>query len=169
MTDSRLILVGAPAAGKTTVGRLLAERHGRSFIDTDEQLAQALGLSLPEAWASLPAARIAATETEICTALLELPGVVALGSRAVADPQLRTLLAARTVVWLRVSSVQLTRRLGMGSLGMATLAALRGQMDALLAEREPWYEEVATLTLDTDRRDAETVVELIEQVWEGTA
>ena len=57
----------------------------------------------------------------------------------------------------------------MGSLGMATLAALRGQMDALLAEREPWYEEVATLTLDTDRRDAETVVELIEQVWEGTA
>lgn len=169
MTGDQLILVGAPAAGKTTVGRLLAQRHELAFIDTDEQLAEALGLSLPEAWATRPEPELAALEAQVCTNLLELPGVIALGSRAVADPEVRALLRDRRVVWLRVSSTQLTRRLGMGSLGMAALTALRGQMDALLASREPWYEEVAGIALETDRLTPAGVADLIEQAWEGSS
>ena len=49
MTGGQLILVGAPGAGKTTVGRLVAERRHVPFTDTDELLAERLGLSLQEA------------------------------------------------------------------------------------------------------------------------
>lgn len=168
MNSGQLILVGAPAAGKTTVGRLAAEHLQVPFTDTDEILAQTLGLSLPEAWASLPHDQITGLETELCTAALGRPGIIALGSQAVADPRLRAVLAGRQVVWLRVSSTQLTRRLGMANLGMETLTAIRQQMDALLQQREPWYEEVATLQLDTDRLYATAVADLVEQAWEGT-
>lgn len=169
MTAGQLILVGPPGAGKTTVGRLLAERLGLPFTDTDELLAERLGLSLPEAWATLPEATIAGLETEVCGAALRRPGVIALGSRSVSDPGVRSRLVRRFVVWLRVSPTQLTRRLGMAGLGMETLTVLRQQMDALLKQREPWYEEVATARLDTDRLDVATVVDRVEQAWEGKA
>lgn len=169
MTGGQLILVGAPGAGKTTVGRLVAERRHTPFTDTDELLAERLGLSLPEAWASLPAQQIAEREVEVCTQALAAPGVIALGSQAVAQPQVRDALAGRTVLWLRVSATQLTRRLGMASLGMETLAVIRPGMDALLRQREPWYEGVATQGLDTDRRDVTAVADWVERAWEGNA
>lgn len=167
MTAAQLILIGAPAAGKSTVGRLVAERLQVPFTDTDELLALQLGLSLPEAWAALPEQRIMAAETAVCARVLTEPGVIALGSRAVAAPAIRAALADRNVVWLRVSAIQLTRRLGMATLGMQTLSAIRPQMDALLAERAPWYEEAATRWVDTDALSVAAVVDLIEQAWEG--
>ncbi|MCA0251760.1 MAG: shikimate kinase [Actinobacteria bacterium] len=169
MTAGQLILVGAPAAGKTTVGRLVAERAGLPFTDTDELLSEHLGMSLPEAWASLPEPELVTREVEVCQAAMARPGVIALGSRSPAEPRIRALLAGRRVLWLRVSSTQLTRRLGMASLGMETLAAVRARMDALLGQREPWYEEVATLRLDTDRLDVGAVADRVEQAWEGSA
>lgn len=167
MTSGRLALVGAPAAGKTTVGRLVADRLGAPFTDTDELLAERLGLSLPEAWANLPEQRIVEAEAEVCRTALQRPGVIALGSRAVAAAEVRAELAPLNVVWLRVSATQLTRRLGMASLGMAALAAIRSQMDALLIERAPWYEEVATSQVDTDRLTAEAAADLVELAWKG--
>ncbi|MGC3956225.1 MAG: shikimate kinase [Propionicimonas sp.] len=169
VTADQLILVGAPAAGKTTVGELVAQRRGLPFTDTDALLAAQLGLSLPEAWANLPEQQLTAAEAELCVAAVQRPGVIALGSRAVAEPAVRAALAGRPVGWLRVSSTQLTRRLGMASLGMETLAAIRAQLDALLAERSPWYEEVATFRLDTDRMEPAAVADLVEQAWEGKA
>ncbi len=167
MTAEQLILVGAPAAGKTTVGRLVAGRRRVPFTDTDEVLAARLGLSLPEASASLPEHRLIELETEVCQESLAGRGVIALGSRSVAEPRVRALLADRFVVWLRVSSTQLTRRLGMAGLGMETLSAIRAQLDVLLGQREPWYEEVATHTLATDRLDVDAVADRVGQLWEG--
>ncbi len=167
MSAAQLILVGAPASGKTSAGRLVAERLQVPFTDTDELLADALGLSLAEAWVSLPAQQILDVETALCTAALANPGIVALGSRAVAEPRLRALLGGRQVIWLQVSATRLTRRLGMTGLGMDALAAIRRQMDALLQQREPWYEEVATLRLDTDRLDIAAVADRVGQAWEG--
>ena len=167
MSAEQLILVGAPASGKTSVGRLVAERLGVPFTDTDELTEQRLGLSLPEAAASLPGEEVQEVEREVCRQALAVPGIVALGSRAVEDPALCAELKLRTVLWLRVSSTQLTRRLGMASLGMDTLSLLRQQVDALLREREPWYEEVATLRLDTDRLDLAATADRVEQAWEG--
>lgn len=169
MNPPQLVLVGAPAAGKTTLGRVVAERLGQQFTDTDDLVADALGLSLPEAWASLPGDAIAAAQAEACLTALERPGVIALGSAAVADAGVRAALAGRRVLWLQVSASQATRRLGMAALGMETLVAVRSRMDALLREREHWYEEVATQRLDTDRLDVAAAADRVEQAWEGSA
>lgn len=167
MSGRSLVLVGAPASGKTTVGEQIAQRAGLPFIDTDAVLAERLGLSLPEAWASLPAAEIAAADTQVCLAALALPGVVALGSASVADAEVRAALAGRTVVWLEVSVAQASRRLGMAALGMDTLVAVRSRLDALLRERQRWYEEVSTLRLDTDRVTVAGAAEAVERLWAG--
>lgn len=169
MTTGQLILVGAPAAGKTTVGALVAQRLQVPFTDTDERLVDALGLTLPEAWATLPAERITQTEIAVCQDVLDRPGIIALGSQAVGSAGIRTALAGRNVVWLRVSATQITRRSGMGSLGMETLTPLRRQLDALLQQREPWYEEVASVQLETDRLNPAMVADQVGQAWEGAA
>lgn len=169
MTGRQLVLVGAPAAGKTTVGRLVADRAGTGFTDTDTRLEVDLGLSLPEAWASLPTERIAAAETAACLAGLAEPGIVALGSAAVGQPAVRDALTGRHVLWLQVSAGQAGRRLGMAALGMETLIAVRSRLDALLREREPWYAAVATLRLDTDRLDVAGAADAVAQAWEGIA
>lgn len=170
VSPRRLVLVGAPASGKTSVGRLVAERLGSSFTDTDEVLAERLGLSLPEAWVSLPPERIAATDAETCrTVLATRDGVIALGSASVADPGVRAELAGRTVVWLRVSAAQASRRLGMAALGMDNLVALRRHLDGLLAERQRWYEEVATDRVDTDGLGVADAADRVCTAWGGGA
>ncbi|MDQ7991496.1 MAG: shikimate kinase [Propionicimonas sp.] len=167
MSGPDLVLVGAPAAGKSTVGARVAQRAGVGFTDTDVLLSERLGLSLPEAWASLPPTAIAAAEAEVCLAALTAPGVVALGSGAVADPGIRVALAGRTVLWLEVSVAHASRRLGLVALGMDALLAMRSRLDSLLRERERWYEEVSTLRLDTDRLTVADAVEGVERLWAG--
>ena len=169
VTGHQLVLVGPPAAGKSTLGRAVAGQVGAEFTDTDELLVTELGLSLPEAWASMPPERIAAAETAICLASLERPGLIALGSAAVARPEVRAALAGRPVVWLQVSAAQASRRLGMAALGMETLVAVRSRLAALLRERDPWYSEVATVRIDTDRLDVARAVDRVRQAWEDDA
>ncbi|MEA4943116.1 MAG: shikimate kinase [Propionicimonas sp.] len=167
MTLDRLVLVGAPAAGKTTVGRLVAERLGTGFADTDEQVAADLGLSLPEAYASLSEAELARAQTRASLPALRQPGVISLGSAAVEADQVRTALQGLPVVWLRVSVPQATRRLGMSALGMETLTVMRKQLDALLQAREHWYERVAAVQVDTDRLSVAEVADRVIEVWRG--
>jgi len=164
----RIVLVGGPGAGKTTVGTLLAEALVVSHQDSDQVLADALGLTLSEAYASLAAPVLREAEAAVCLALLHGDaGVISLGSAAIEDAGTRAALAGQRVVWLRVSSAAATRRLGLVGLGMHTLKAVRAKLDADLGRRAPWYEGVATLTIDTDKVAPETVVERIVSVERG--
>lgn len=163
------VLVGLPASGKSTVAALLGDRFGWPVIDTDLELAARLGGSLPEAWASQPAEVIEQTQAEVCAAALRTGAVVALGSAAVLDEQIRDALAGRTVIWLQVSVTQATRRLGMNQWGMAALQAVRAQFEVQAAERFVWYEAVANATVATDRLRADEVAEQVGQLVEGCA
>lgn len=167
MSPDRLVLVGAPAAGKTTVGRLVAERVGTGFTDTDELVVADLGLSLPEAYASLPEAEVAQAQVRVSLAALQRPGVVSLGSAAVEAEPVRAALSGLAVVWLRVSVAQATRRLGMSALGMETLTVMRKQLDALLRAREHWYERVATMQVETDRLGVQDTADRVVEAWKG--
>lgn len=150
------MLVGLPGSGKSSVAALLAQRWGRPLVDVDDLVEARLGQSAPEAFASGEEAYRAAEE-QVCLAVLNEPGVVALGSGAVDSAAVRAALAGLRVAWLRTSVTAATRRLGMNSLGMAALVAIRNRMDAMLAERAGWYAEVATIVVDTDRRNAADV------------
>lgn len=163
-----IVLVGGPGAGKTTVAELVAKALGTSHHDSDAVVADVLGLSLSEAYASLPTTELRAAEASACASLLTLDAsVISLGSAAVEDAGTRAALTGHQVVWLRVSSSPATRRLGLVGLGMDTLKAVRAKLDADLQTRRHWYEGVATMTIDTDRLAAEEVAKRIVAAERG--
>lgn len=123
-------------------------------------------MSLPEAYASLPGEQIAAAQTSASLAALQRPGVVSLGSAAVEQEPVRTALKGLDVVWLQVSVAQATRRLGMAALGMEVLTGMRKRLEGLLAEREHWYDEVATVRVDTDKLGVEATADRVAGLWE---
>lgn len=163
-----IVLVGGPGAGKTTVAGLVAEALAASLHDSDAVVEDVLGLSLSEAYASVPATELRETEASVCASLLALDAsVISLGSAAVEDAETRAALTGHQVVWLRVSSAAATRRLGLVGLGMDMLKAVRAKLDADLQTRRHWYEGVATMTIDTDRLAADEVARQIVAAERG--
>lgn len=156
MSRPNLVLVGIPGSGKSTVAALVATDRGLPLIDVDGLVEDALGAPAEEVFAT-GEVRYREVEEGVSLAALQLPGVVALGSGAVDSRAVREALAGSDVVWLRTSVTAATRRLGMNSLGMAALVAIRDRMDRMLAERAPCYAAVATSVVDTDRLTAEQV------------
>lgn len=156
----RAVLVGAPGAGKTTVGRLLAALLGVGFHDTDLAVEGEVGKTIPEIFFDdgedvFRGLEIAA----VSAALAEQAGVVSLGGGAVMRKRTREVLMASTspVVWLQVSMPAAAKRVGLARDRPVLALNPRAQLHALLAERAPLYEEVATISIDTDGKTPETV------------
>ena len=99
----------------------------------------------------------------VADALADHDGVLALGGGAVLDPMTRDLLDGRTVVFLRVGLADAVKRVGLGTSRPLLLGNVRGRIKALLDERTPIYESVATVTVDTDGRSPEDVAREIRE------
>ena len=157
-----IVLVGAPGAGKTTVGAELADLLGKSFVDVDARIEEVVGKPVAEIFADDGEARFRALEESATLELLETGEVVSLGGGAVMNPRIREALAGHDVIWLEVSIQQASRRIGLNVVPWP-LGNLRGRLIKLLRERTPVYEAVSTTRVDTDRRDpGEIAVELAE-------
>jgi shikimate kinase len=155
-----VILVGVPGAGKTTVGRLLAERLGVGFRDTDEDVAALEGKPVPEIFVDSGEAHFRALErAAVAAAVAEHDGVLALGGGAVLDEGTRALLRDEPTVWLQVGAAAGARRVGMDVPRPVLLGNVRGRLASLLAERGPLYAEVARVTVDTDGREPADVAD----------
>ena len=151
MTRPLVVLVGPMGAGKSTVGRLLAERLGTTFRDTDDDVEAVEGRSISDVFVDSGEEHFRAVErAAVATALVEHPGVLALGGGAVMAEETRTLLAGHRVVFLRVGLTDAAARVGLGAPRPLLLGNVRGTMKALLDERAPVYESVATAVVDTD-------------------
>ncbi|MER5431822.1 shikimate kinase [Streptomyces sp. NPDC002588] len=152
------VLVGLPGAGKSTVGRLMAELLRVGFRDTDEDIARAAGQSIAEIFAAHGEPRFRELErAAVRTALAEHDGVLALGGGAVLDPGTRELLAGGPVVHV---DAEVHEVLGRGDrlTGRPLLtgdAATR--LRELAARRAPLYREVAGATVPTLGRTATQV------------
>ena len=163
-TGPRVVLVGAMGAGKTTVGRLLAEAWGVTARDTDADIEAAEGRTVPDIFVEDGEAHFRALErVAVADALAGHDGVLALGGGAVLDPATREALAGHTVVFLRVGLGDAVKRVGLGSGRPLLLGNVRSRIKTLLDERTAIYESVATLTVDTDGRTPEDVAEDIEK------
>jgi shikimate kinase len=163
----RVVLVGPMGAGKTTVGRLLAERWGVGFRDTDRDVEERAGRSVADLFVEDGEPAFRALEREaVATALAGHDGVLALGGGAVMDPATREALAGHRVVFLRVGLADAAQRVGLGVSRPLLLGNVRGRMKQLLDERTPVYEAVAQWTVDTDGRTAAEVADEIADLME---
>ena len=156
-----IVLVGAPGAGKTTVGQALAERLGVGFADVDSVIVDRAGKPIAEIFADDGEEAFRALEEQVTAELLGAPGVLALGGGAVLSPRTRSALRGRRVVWLRVGLAAAVKRVGMDTARPLLLGNVRGRLLGLLKERAPLYAEVATQVIDTDELDPDTVAERI--------
>ena len=159
-----LVLVGAPASGKTTVGLAVAERLGVPFRDTDADVEQVAGATVSDIFVDRGEEHFRALEEEaVERALREHEGVLALGGGAVLSAATRERLVVHgrgggTVVWLEVDLPSAARRAGLSRDRPLLQLNPRAVLRTLLEARTPLYREVATVTVATGGRDPGDVV-----------
>ncbi len=164
----RIILIGYRATGKSTVGRLLAERLGLPFLDLDQYLVQKMGQSIKEVVAEKGWAYFRAREKE---ALLEMAGrgpiVLACGGGAVLhEEEFGFLKKGALVVWLSAQPETIAKRLSRDSSTKENRPSLTGkdvleEVREVLTSRLPLYQKFADLVIETDQQSPEEVVKTI--------
>jgi shikimate kinase len=156
----RVVLVGAMGAGKTTVAELLAARWGTAVRDTDRDVEASTGKSVSEIFVDDGEEHFRALERDAVAAALDShPGVLALGGGAVLDPLTRKALEGHRVAFLEVGLADAIKRVGLGAGRPLLFGNVRARIKALLDERLPIYQEVATFTVHTDGRSADEVAD----------
>ncbi|MFP5220647.1 MAG: shikimate kinase [Actinomycetes bacterium] len=157
-----VVLIGPPGAGKSTVGRALAERLGVAFRDTDADVEAAAGKSVADVFVQDGEKRFRELERDaVRVALDEHAGVLALGGGAVLAETTRELLKRHVVVLLEVDLAGAAQRVGLGQGRPLVGLNPRAQLRALMQQRRPLYDEVATATVDTSGVPVDVVVDRV--------
>lgn len=163
---TRVFLVGPMGAGKTTLGRLLAELMNKDFVDSDQVIAERAGADIPWIFDLEGEAGFRLRESLVIAELSQQPNIVlATGGGAILRPENRACLSARgQVVYLRTQVATQARRTKHDQ----NRPLLQTQqpvvtMKALMLEREPYYQEVADVVVDTDQMNPKLLaIELVK-------
>ncbi len=154
------MLIGFMATGKTTVGRLVASRLGRPFVDLDRAIEDAAGRSVAEIFRTEGEPTFRRRETDALRRALRVRGAIIAtgGGAACSEENLAAMLAGGLVVALTAPAAEIARRAGRLS-GRPLLDGAPDPVAAaaeLLAKREPFYAR-AHVRLDTSGKSAEAV------------
>ena len=165
-----IVLIGPPSAGKSSVGALLAAELGVPFADTDDLVAAAAGKPVGDIFVDDGEPVFRELERAAVARGLESAGasgasgasgpdggVLALGSGAVLDPDVRRMITGRPVVYLEAGFATIAKRTGMDRPRVVIPGNPRGMLRAMLEERRPVYAELATITVPTDDMAPEEV------------
>lgn len=156
-----IALVGMMGAGKTSIGKRLAARLGRPFVDADRELEARCGVPVSTVFELEGEDGFREREARVIDDLTAGSSlVIATGGGAVLLPENRAHLAARCfVVYLRAGSHEIWLRTRRDrSRPLLQTADPRGRIEALMAARDPLYREVADVVVDTGRQPMERVV-----------
>jgi shikimate kinase len=139
-----IVLVGLMGAGKTAVGKRLAQQLGVTFVDSDQAIEQAAGMTIADIFERYGEAEFRALERRVIHRLLVdgSAGVVALGGGAFVDAETRALVLERGhVFWLKADIDVLVERTAKKPGKRPLLAAgdPRAILTDLSARREPYY------------------------------
>jgi shikimate kinase len=161
MGSGTIFLVGMMGAGKTTVGKTLAQRAGLEFIDTDRVLVERTGVPIATIFEFEGEEGFRRRESGVLAELAARPGcVIATGGGAIlADENRRLMRREGTVVYLRARLESLWERTRHDS-GRPLLATddPKGTLAGLLEKRDPLYREAAHIIVDTGSQSAATLV-----------
>ena len=163
--QTRVLLVGMMASGKSTVGHALAAQTGWPYVDNDDLVARLAGEATPDVAATRGADGLHMLEGFVVEEILamEAPLIAGIpGSTITTEPMREQLRAGGYVVWLRARLETLAARVGDGSsrpffAGHDVLATL----ERLNAGREPLYAAVAHLVVDVDDLSPDAIAEHI--------
>ena len=156
----RLVFVGAPGSGKTTIGKQVAQKLGVEFIDVDNEIEMDEKTTISDIFVKKGEAHFRQLErAKISELLNSFNGVLSLGGGSVLDETTRQALAIAPVVWLKVSSGDASSRVGLGLSRPVLMGNVRSTLVKLLEERTPLYEEVADWEIDTSKKSIEEVVQ----------
>jgi shikimate kinase len=162
-----VVVIGPPGSGKTTVGRLVAERLGVSFRDTDHDVEETAGKPIGEIFVDDGEERFRELErAAVRAALAEHDGVLALGGGAILDAGTQADLAGHRVAYLEVGLSDAVKRVGLATARPLLVLNPRSQFRRLMEERRPIYERLATIRVVTDERKPGDVA---DEIVEGLA
>ena len=153
-------LIGMPGAGKTTVGRILAQKLGREFVDCDEVLVQRAGMPIPDYFARFGEDAFRQLETALLQELGQKSRLVlATGGGCVTRPENRDLLRQNgTVVWLKrpLEALPIAGRPVSQALGV----------EEIYRRRQPLYEQFSDFAVD-NTKPAAAAEAILQQLDKG--
>ncbi len=162
---ARLILIGLPGVGKSTVARALAERWGCEVLDTDDLIAESVAMTAPEYLANFGEMHFREREFDALCRAIESNAVVATGAGIVTRDAARELIANANAIWLDADDATLLERVAVGErplLGSDHAEALR----RLREEREAWYRACSRTRVDASG-SLDDVLERVSDVAEN--
>ena len=158
-----IVLVGLMGAGKSSIGRRLAQRLGLAFVDADHEIEQAAGCSIEDMFQRHGEAYFRDGERRVIARLLDRPAhVLATGGGAFIDPQTRAAIAAKGIsVWLRADlDLLLERTARRNNRPLLKKGEPRDILQKLINERYPIY-ALADVCVDSVSGPAEETVDRV--------
>ena len=164
-----IYLIGPMGAGKTAVGKQLAQQLGLEFLDADAEIERRTGVDIGYIFEKEGEAGFRERERSMIAELSELrETVIATGGGAILDPGNRArLVATGTVIYLRTSIEEQLRRTGQSrKRPLLNTENPRAVLERLRAERGPIYDETADIRLDTTGRRVARVAAMLKRLIE---
>ena len=160
----RIVLIGPPGAGKTSIGRSLAKAMDVEFADTDALIEEDQGKSVSQIFVDDGEPHFREVEERICsTALKETSGVLSLGGGAVLTSSVAEAIrdSGSEVIFLDVSLAVAAPRIGFNRDRPLLLNNPRQQWQRLMDARRPVYESLATTKIEVENRSVNQIVKEI--------
>lgn len=144
---NNIVLCGFMGCGKSSVGKIIASRLGKEFIDTDAYIEQSEGMTVSQIFADAGEAAFRDIEHKACTELARQSGlVIATGGGALTFERNRSAFGADTVIFMDVTFDEINQRIG--GCGGRPLFRDANKARELYEQRLPAYRAAADITVD---------------------
>lgn len=167
----KIVLIGPPGAGKSSIGKALAKELNLNFIDSDSEIEKISHKKISEIFIEdgEPAFRLLEVDV-VRKVLADFDGVISLGGGAPINPEIQEVLqdANYPVVFIDVSIAQAATRIGFNKDRPLLLVNPRQQWISLMNDRRPIYEKLASQTISSDNRKPHEVAKQISDKLKAT-
>ena len=167
----KIVLIGPPGAGKSSIGKALAKELNLNFIDSDSEIEKISHKKISEIFIEdgEPAFRLLEVDV-VRRVLADFDGVISLGGGAPINKEIQEVLqdANYPVVFIDVSIAQAAIRIGFNKDRPLLLVNPRQQWISLMNDRRPIYEKLASQTISSDNRKPHEVAKQISDKLKAT-